>query len=1047
MSLLRTAVRAIGAALALGAIAFMVPIGLWTLGRPLLPDTFPSWSQVTDALSRPDDGRLLLGLLVVVGAVAWLMLAFSIMAEVASVVTRRPVLRIELPGFRVSRAVAAGLIAALIGLGATPAIAQPAAASTTSWITPLADAPLAAGTEAGPAYVVQARDTLWGIAERELGNPLRWREIFDLNAGHAQPDGERLTEASLLRPGWELTLPTRDLPHQVRVVHGDTLSEIATEHLGSPAQTSALFDANVHAMQSDGAALTDPDLIQPGWILTLPEFALPVPDTTAPPKKQPPPLVPTQGPTAPPSVAQPPRSSEPSHSPATPPPRTAAPNPATTPPSSPRPIAVPDEQPSDSAVMPITIAASSLVISGMIGALAIRRRRQLRTRPHAHRIAVPSDHDGRIEWISRHREPEPLDIAYLDLALRSLTLTDWTGIEPPPLRSVRFTPAEAVLALARRASLPGPFRAAGSGSDWILEPGSDLSLDADEAQGCCPPFPLLVSVASTGGSQGDPATLMVDLEQFGMINIAGEEERARGLLRHIAAELANARWADDVEILVIGLGGELAALNPERLRILPDLDAGLAAVQTHIRRIRANLDRLPVQSVLGGRLSDVASDAWLPLVVLSADPPTDDQLIKLRSVADELESNGRSGVAVLTVGTGPGEPFVIGTDGTLAVAGIDGDPWHVEMLDEDTGTALASLLATASEPAVPVGPASGEQAWTIDMREDGSIDVSAADTAPRDTAAADTTPPPSHDMAEMPPAATDPEATRRMEIAHAQDPDLDADLERWWADEPRLPLIAILGQPSVRAPGTLPTTRLNWFTEILVYLCLHPAGVTTSKAQTDLWPDGHKISEATIRHAFYGARRWAGRGLEGDPERSFVSDMQNDSTYRIRGHLLDWDLFRRLRKRAQARHAAGHPGAVADYQTALELIRGPVLSSLRPKSYAWLNNHDQRHDLQIPGPLVDAAHELVDIALAQGDTVLARTAAEIARSVDIDVVFDRPLIDLMRIAHAEDSQSEMERYAAVLLDARGLEVPEDLEPETFAVLNELLPSGPRRSRP
>ena len=43
---------------------------------------------------------------------------------------------------------------------------------------------------------------------------------------------------------------------------------------------------------------------------------------------------------------------------------------------------------------------------------------------------------------------------------------------------------------------------------------------------------------------------------------------------------------------------------------------------------------------------------------------------------------------------------------------------------------------------------------------------------------------------------------------------------------------------------------------------------------------------------------------------AFVSDMQHDSTYRIRGHLLDWDLFRRLRKRAQARAAAQHPGAL-----------------------------------------------------------------------------------------------------------------------------------------
>jgi hypothetical protein len=121
-----------------------------------------------------------------------------------------------------------------------------------------------------------------------------------------------------------------------------------------------------------------------------------------------------------------------------------------------------------------------------------------------------------------------------------------------------------------------------------------------------------------------------------------------------------------------------------------------------------------------------------------------------------------------------------------------------------------------------------------------------------------------------------------------------------------------------------------------------------------------------------------------------------------------------------------------------------VLSGLRHDGYAWLNNHDQRHDLQIPGYVIDTAHELVDIALAADDTALARQAAETARSIDIDVAYDRPLTDLMRIAAAENNPTEMELYAAVLLDARGFDVPEELPPETFAVLDQLLPNGVRR---
>ncbi|MCL9796427.1 LysM peptidoglycan-binding domain-containing protein [Frankia sp. AgKG'84/4] len=50
-------------------------------------------------------------------------------------------------------------------------------------------------------------DTLWGIAERFLGDGLRYREIFDLNEGRTQPDGRTLSKPSLIHAGWVLLLP------------------------------------------------------------------------------------------------------------------------------------------------------------------------------------------------------------------------------------------------------------------------------------------------------------------------------------------------------------------------------------------------------------------------------------------------------------------------------------------------------------------------------------------------------------------------------------------------------------------------------------------------------------------------------------------------------------------------------------------------------------------------------------------------------------------------------------------------------------------------
>ena len=38
-------------------------------------------------------------------------------------------------------------------------------------------------------------DTLWDIAERTLGDPFRYKEVFELNKDRLQPDGTRLTES------------------------------------------------------------------------------------------------------------------------------------------------------------------------------------------------------------------------------------------------------------------------------------------------------------------------------------------------------------------------------------------------------------------------------------------------------------------------------------------------------------------------------------------------------------------------------------------------------------------------------------------------------------------------------------------------------------------------------------------------------------------------------------------------------------------------------------------------------------------------------------
>ena len=234
--------RGVAALAATAAILVGAPILLWWLGAPLLPDHVPSGPEVLAALTRPDDGRLFLGALTLTGFLAWAMLASSILAEIVSVAVRRPTARIPLPGFRASQALAATLIATILAAVASPALASPAltsfsgpqeggaapvvAANGPSGHTPAhatdadrgsagstaaAAAPTGSGTS-GPVrsartYVVEQRDTLWRIAEKTLGDPRRWQEIYALNSHRVQPDGTHLTEAAVLHVGWTLLLP------------------------------------------------------------------------------------------------------------------------------------------------------------------------------------------------------------------------------------------------------------------------------------------------------------------------------------------------------------------------------------------------------------------------------------------------------------------------------------------------------------------------------------------------------------------------------------------------------------------------------------------------------------------------------------------------------------------------------------------------------------------------------------------------------------------------------------------------------------------------
>ncbi len=208
--------------------------------------------------------------------------------------------------------------------------------------------------------------TLWDLAETQLGEGQRWREIWDLNAGRIQGDGQAMTHPGWLNAGWTVLIPspTNLIPspaisvnalraasadHLVRAARGgaapaavqpagtvartdslaaeveavplmrllddqpqvtneeaevpaapavggrepsgqrlgkvivrepaggghDSLWRIAGRELGSSRRWPEIFRLNVGARQHDGRRLTNPDRIQPGWVLRLPSRSTP----------------------------------------------------------------------------------------------------------------------------------------------------------------------------------------------------------------------------------------------------------------------------------------------------------------------------------------------------------------------------------------------------------------------------------------------------------------------------------------------------------------------------------------------------------------------------------------------------------------------------------------------------------------------------------------------------------------------------------------------------------------------------------------------------
>jgi len=1025
--------RGLGALLVLVGVVVGVPVLLVALG--LVPDHVPTAGEVVATLSARDDGQLLRGALGAGAWVCWLVFTTATAAELWAVLLARPVPR--LPGLGSVQAPVAALVATVVlGLGlATPAsqlspvtsadrpplpVALMTAAAPGASEVPVAAAPADGSAEQGPQYVVERRDTLWGLAERYLGDPLRYTEIVALNRDVVGPDSRITPGTTLLLPpdaaGLSAEGGAQAANTQVLVQPGDSLWSITEDATGDGDEWPAVWDANAGRAQPGGAAFTDPNLIRPGWTISVPgQVETTEPNVPVPAPSEPRPSPSPSTPSSPPASSTPPPSSSPT-----------APSSAVTP-SAPSGAAsdglTAEPGAADGVPAVAAVGAASALAAMSLLALHRYRRRQFRLRrPGRPLPPVPSALGSaeRALQLQGH-----LDVAWLDTALRSL-VAPARGTAPDVVAVGVDAQAVTVVLAGQYWSAPAPWVVDETGTRWSLQRTAALPDNVPAPGRGHAPFPCLAAIGTTVSGQ----QWFLDLEGAGVVSITGDEHRIGDFLRYLAAELAHNPWSEMMRVDAIGIGGELADLNPDRLVLHQDPDE---PTQQFSRSACQRIDLLTSQpgGALRARIDDLEPEAWAPRVLISGAAGESVQLC-----ADGLDRiDGRTGLALVAPvrGDGRGLRLHIDPSGAANVPALDLHV-HATQLPADEAAALAQLLAhaasvtTARATSPAVRDASGGMTHRSSHHPEPVDSVLPQPDAVYLEAAATT----AEDMRMLAPVSSETERRR----ARAADPDLDRDLADW-ADPlcPR-PKVTLLGPVRVDAQGELPTRnpRRQFYTEVVAYLVTRPDGATSEQYATALWPDEPDVVGKTkVRQSISVVRTWLGADPDGADYLPSGLSAEAGGRYRISGALVDVDLFRRLRARGLARGADG----IDDLRRALDLVTGKPfeLPDLRLRGvggYGWLLDDGERLDLELPALIVDVAHIVATHHLGNGEPERAASAAQTAlRSGTYE---DVPLLDLVAACDAMGNRAEADAFVARILANHDAEVEEDLPPRTAQLL-------------
>jgi hypothetical protein len=718
---------------ALAALLLGVPFALLTFFGSPIPHKLPS----TETLTQRLDAAALMRVLVVIVWLAWAQLAACVLVEAYAGIRGVGVpARVPLAGG--PQALAHRLVvAALLLFTATTAVMPVITGARSTHIQqrvtpprqhepPRTAEPITQRTQqpsqddptpmeknaVRKIYRVRPpagrhHESLWEIAEKCLGDGRRYREIYSLNKGKMQPDGTRLTMASLIRPGWVLDMPADAThveiiekgPHDGLHEHGVPHSEVpgGVHHHGQvDTERQAVEAARRAARQEARDDRADREAGRPP-IEEGPE----VPAPTRPPSAEPPAVHEPQRPPAEQTPVQ-------------------------------RPVS-PDWQ-APAFGWPQELAVASLLAAGLLAGLGRRRREQLWRRAFGTMIARPEGEAALAEHALRiGADTEATRL--LDIGLRQLSKALAAGDRTLPTVYGVHLGADSLdlwIAPADR-NPPAPWEEYDNGQVWRLAVGALDGMATADLADVLAPYPGLVSIGTN-----DTGRILVDLEAaHGLIALQGPDESRRAVLAAVAVELATNRWSDHMRITLVGFDEELSLVAPDRIRVVGSLAEALPELEGRSEEVRQALAASGADSVLTGRCRGVFGEAWMPHYLIMADPPTAEEAERLVALA---RTGQRMAAGYIVAGETPGATWTwdVTADARLR-AGVLGFDVDAQLVPEAHYRAVVELFRTAGrtdgvpyrdpyggpddEP--PAAPPGGDTQPVVDIRLLGAVEIDA----------------------------------------------------------------------------------------------------------------------------------------------------------------------------------------------------------------------------------------------------------------------------------------------------------------------------------